>query len=115
CDEQDCGLNMGQLWMQISWESGSVFNANQHTPPSVAQQAPISMISISSGVMLPSSEQVASRSTTKNRFFIFCHMTFSDYRKHTRCNFSKRNLPGWSLAPPKNIGWLQIDILPGTD
>ncbi|MFJ3058056.1 hypothetical protein, partial [Herbaspirillum sp. NPDC087042] len=29
CDEQDCGLNMGQLWMQISWESGSVFNANQ--------------------------------------------------------------------------------------
>ncbi|MFS2113210.1 hypothetical protein, partial [Herbaspirillum frisingense] len=25
----DCGLNMGQLWMQISWESGSVFNANQ--------------------------------------------------------------------------------------
>ena len=21
---------MGQLWMQISWESGSVFNANQH-------------------------------------------------------------------------------------
>ncbi|MFJ3058220.1 hypothetical protein, partial [Herbaspirillum sp. NPDC087042] len=34
CDEQDCGLNMGQLWMQISWESGSVFNANQHTKSS---------------------------------------------------------------------------------
>ncbi|WP_217507442.1 hypothetical protein, partial [Herbaspirillum robiniae] len=30
CHEQDCGLNMGQLRMQISGESGSVFDATQH-------------------------------------------------------------------------------------
>ncbi|WP_206601735.1 hypothetical protein, partial [Herbaspirillum aquaticum] len=30
CHEQDCGLNMGQLRMQISGESGSVFSAIQH-------------------------------------------------------------------------------------
>ncbi|WP_206601746.1 hypothetical protein, partial [Herbaspirillum aquaticum] len=29
CHEQDCGLNMGQLRMQISGESGSVFSAIQ--------------------------------------------------------------------------------------
>ncbi|MFJ3055686.1 hypothetical protein, partial [Herbaspirillum sp. NPDC087042] len=44
CDEQDCGLNMGQLWMQISWESGSVFNANQQSGEWAAAAATINSL-----------------------------------------------------------------------
>jgi len=46
------------------------WNRCSTTPVSVAQQAPISMISISSAGIEPSSEQVASRSTTKIFFTI---------------------------------------------
>ena len=54
------GVNIGRCsGLTKCWNRWST------TPDSVAQQAPISMISISSGAIEPSSEQVASRSTTK--------------------------------------------------